>query len=65
MPTLNTYDNITPNDTYTVLPGIDIKSNKPDWKRVVVEDGLKIYCHGITLDEVLELIRKHQPERLL
>jgi hypothetical protein len=31
----------------------------------LVESYLEEHCHGITLDEVLELIRKHQPERLL
>jgi hypothetical protein len=31
----------------------------------LVESYLEEHCHGITLDEILELIRKHQPERLL
>jgi hypothetical protein len=36
-----------------------------DFIKSMVETYLNEYCHGITIDEVLELIRKHQPERLL
>ena len=36
-----------------------------DFMKSIVENYLKEHYHGITLDEVLELIRKHQPERLL
>ena len=36
-----------------------------DFIRRLTETYLEERCYGITLDEVLELIRKHQPERLL
>lgn len=40
-------------------------SKDKDVMKRLVENYLQEYYHGITLDEVLELIRNHQPERLL
>jgi thymidine kinase len=64
-----TYDNTT--HPYTVASDIGLSitttsfDKDNDFMKRLVESYLEEHYHGITLDEVLELIRKHQPERLL
>ena len=52
------------NDIGPSITATDFGKDTGFMKRLV-ESYLEEHCHGITLDEVLELIRKHQPERLL
>jgi hypothetical protein len=64
-----TYDNTTKpytvaNDIGPSITGTSFGKDNDFMKRLV-ESYLEEHCHGITLDEILELIRKHQPERLL
>jgi hypothetical protein len=47
----------------SIIPVDDRRDN--GFMKRLVESYLEEHYHGITLDEVLELIRKHQPERLL
>jgi hypothetical protein len=46
----------------TIATGTRINT---DFMKSIVENYLQEHYHGITLDEILGLIRKHQPERLL
>ena len=36
-----------------------------DLMKSLTENYLKDHCYGITINGILDLIRKHQPERLL
>lgn len=61
------YDNtVNPYTVATTIgPSITATGYENDFMKSIVENYLNEHCHGITLDEILELIRKHQPERLL